>query len=146
MLTRNSTETKNLAKKIAGGVLKSGPRRSGATILALQGDLGSGKTTFTQGFARSLGIKSRVISPTFLIFRKYNLKGKDFKNLFHVDLYRIKGIEELDALGFGDILKDKGNIVLIEWAEKIRKFLPRYAECVYFKHKKNKSERDILVT
>lgn len=83
------------------------------------GDLGAGKTTFVQGLAEGLGIKERILSPTFILMREYG-------NLYHVDLYRLEeGIdEEVRNLGLTDIWGKKDNIVIIEWAEKITDLLP----------------------
>src|SRR4030042_4237719 len=108
IITENAEETKSLGRKTASDLTIS----HHPLILALSGDLGSGKTTFTQGFAEGLGIKSRVISPTFILMRKYG----DF---YHLDLYRLENnIEgEIKNLGIKDIWEDKKNIMIIEWAE-----------------------------
>lgn len=88
------------------------------------GDLGSGKTTFVQGLAEGLGIKERLISPTFILLREY--KRPSGGNFYHVDLYRLEMVTEteLESLGILDFAKNKKNIILIEWAEKARKILP----------------------
>lgn len=87
-------------------------------VVCLYGDLGAGKTTFVQGVARALGIEGRVVSPTFIIVRKY-------KNFWHVDLYRMNSIEEIDGLGLAEICADPKNIVFIEWPERMGKLLPK---------------------
>lgn len=108
LITSSSEETKqfaaNLAKKFNRG------------ILALSGELGSGKTTFVQGFAKGLGIKEKIISPTFIIIRQYPLPAGR-QELYHIDLYRV---ENFQGLGLKEILENPNNIVLIEWAEKIK--------------------------
>lgn len=86
-------------------------------IVCLYGDLGSGKTTFVQGLAKGLGIKQRIISPTFIIIRSYELAVGSF---YHIDLYRAEGKKDLEGLGIEEIINDKNNIVIIEWAEKLR--------------------------
>lgn len=101
--TKSAAETKLLASKFAA-------KHSGS-IIALTGELGSGKTTFVQGFAKGLGIKEKITSPTFVIIRQYP------NNFYHVDLYRIDNFQEL---GLEEILANPNNIVLIEWAEKIK--------------------------
>lgn len=84
------------------------------------GDLGAGKTSFVQGLAKGLGINQPIVSPTFILMRSYN-------NLYHLDLYRLEGelSMEIENLGLQDLWGKKGNIVVIEWAEKIRELLPK---------------------
>lgn len=88
-------------------------------VVALFGDLGVGKTAFTRGLAAGLGYNGRVTSPTFTILHEYNSVPK----LFHYDLYRIGGVDELDELGFYDTL-EQGGITVIEWSERIAEALP----------------------
>ncbi len=126
ILTKSAKETKALGKKIAANL-------KGGAILALTGELGSGKTTFAQGLAKGLGIKQRIISPTFILVRKYDL---GFKNFYHIDFYRLEtGIEkEVRNLGIEEIWDDPRNIVVIEWAEKIKKMIPKNATWIEFKN------------
>ena len=105
-ITTSAEETKHLAKTLA--------KKFKRGTIALTGELGAGKTTFIQGFAKGLGIKEKIISPTFVLIRQH-------KNLYHVDLYRLNDFKDL---GLEEILSDKNNIVLIEWAEKLKK-LPK---------------------
>lgn len=91
-------------------------------ILCLYGDLGSGKTTFVQGLARGLNINRRIISPTFIIARHYEMGSGNF---YHIDLYRVKTHADLLSFGLDDILSDPDNIVVIEWAEKLDTLLPK---------------------
>jgi len=120
-----------------------GARRKGALVFALTGDLGSGKTTFVQGFLRGLGVKKRTTSPTFIIFRRFALSHLLFANLYHADAYRLKKAKDLSALGFKGILDDPKNIVLIEWAEKIKKILPKNTIWIKFSHGKGELDRII---
>jgi tRNA threonylcarbamoyladenosine biosynthesis protein TsaE len=83
--------------------------------------LGSGKTTFVQGLAEGLGIKQRIISPTFIIMRSYESGSKNF---YHVDLYRIESEQDVEGLGLLEFMNDPQNIVVIEWPEKIKNLLP----------------------
>jgi len=110
-----------LAKKI----LKE-PIKRRAFVLALQGDLGGGKTTFLQGLAKGLGIKERILSPTFVLMKRFPIKNKKsgFKDFYHFDCYRIKSQKDLSVLDFKKIVSDPFNIVAIEWAERIKKTLP----------------------
>ena len=132
-ITNSSKATQELGRDFAK-VLKKGD------IVCLYGDLGSGKTTFVQGLAEGLGIKQRIISPTFIIIRSYSLKSQKSKvksqkynskvkslgirTFFHIDLYRIDDEKSITNLGIEEIINDPQNIVAIEWAEKLKSFLP----------------------
>ncbi|HWT75680.1 MAG TPA: tRNA (adenosine(37)-N6)-threonylcarbamoyltransferase complex ATPase subunit type 1 TsaE [Mobilitalea sp.] len=89
-------------------------------IYCLSGDLGVGKTVFTQGFAKGLGIDEAVNSPTFTIVQEY--EGKDMP-LYHFDVYRISDVEEMEEIGYEDYFYGEG-VCLIEWAELIEELLP----------------------
>ncbi len=125
--SKNSRETKNIGKILGEEVLKGdkGP------IIGLSGELGSGKTTFIQGLAKGLGIKDKITSPTFVIFKKYSIEKKDF---YHVDCYRINDSKDLIDLDFKEILENKENIVVIEWAEKIKDILPKDVLSIKFEY------------
>lgn len=124
VITKSSEETQKFAKEIAKDFKNGG-------VIALSGELGSGKTTFAQGFAKGLGINDKIISPTFLIIRQYKIPSQ--KNFFyHIDLYRIENID-LKNSGLEEILSDSTNIVLIEWAEKIDNQLPESIQRVNLK-------------
>lgn len=127
-LTENYLETKEVGEDLAKEI-KRGP---GAVVFGLKGDLGAGKTTFLQGFAKGLGIKEKVISPTFVIMNRFDLKGK-FNNFYHLDCYRIEKSKEMESLGFEEIINNPKNIVCIEWPEKIKKLLPEDVISIKFK-------------
>jgi len=114
-----------------------------ALVIALRGDLGAGKTTFTQGFFRGLGIKRNPISPTFVIMRRYAVRSAGFRNVYHFDAYRLKKAEDMEVLEFGKILMDPKNIILVEWPEKIQGALPRETVRLDFIHGKKENERVI---
>lgn len=116
--TFSAEETFSLGKKIGGEV------RPG-TIICLDGDLGVGKTVFSQGFAAGLGITEPVNSPTFTILQIYN-GGR--MPLYHFDVYRIGAVEEMDEIGYEDCFFGEG-VCLIEWPERIQELLP--AEAVH---------------
>lgn len=124
-LTTSPAQTKKLGKILAQKTLKSNSRKR-AFVVGLEGELGSGKTTFLQGFARGLGIRGRVLSPTFIIIRR-------LKNFYHIDCYRIQKSKELLALGFKKIIDNPKNIVAIEWSDRVRKILPKNTVMVEFK-------------
>lgn len=90
-------------------------------ILTLIGDLGAGKTTFTQRLAKHLGIEEAIQSPTFILMNEYVISAKtsQFKKLFHIDAYRLDNIEEVDILDLAAIASDPRNLIIIEWADKI---------------------------
>ncbi len=117
-------------------------------VLALIGDLGSGKTTFTQGFCKELGIEGRVVSPTFILVRKYSVPGRElkFETLYHADLYRLEGNleKEIENIGLTDFWKDKDSVVLIEWSEKIEKVLPESTLFVKFEYISEKSRKIVI--
>ncbi len=143
-ITNDSFETKELGKKIAKKLLEDKKDRERAQILALKGELGSGKTTFLQGFAKGLGIEEKVLSPTFVIFKKFKIKDPDFYLFYHIDCYRIKNSKELLSLGFEDFVKNPKNIIAIEWAEKVKDILPENKITIDFKIKEI-SKRKIII-
>lgn len=124
--TNSAQATQELAFKIAGD-LKAGD------IVALQGDLGSGKTTFVQGLARALGVTRKVTSPTFVFVKSYpaQLNHKSV-TLYHVDLYRTQTGRDVDSLGLADILSDKEAITVVEWPEKMPEIFDRAAVKINF--------------
>lgn len=111
-------------------------------VIFLYGNLGSGKTTFIQGLAKGLGVERRIISPSFIIVRNYNLKKGNF---YHIDLYRTQNNLDILGLGIDEILSDKNNIVALEWAEKITNNLPTKRTEIHFKYlDENKREIEIV--
>lgn len=129
-VSRSELDTEAFAEKLAAKT------RPGAVIL-LEGDLGAGKTVFARGFARGLGIRETLSSPTYTIVQEYRLPPEISPEggfLYHLDLYRIGG--EADALGFGvdEFLSDARSIALVEWPERIRGILPDRAATVRIRH------------
>lgn len=139
--TYSSEETKELGKALASEIFKEG-RKAKSVIVSLEGELGGGKTTFVQGFLRGAGYKGRVTSPTFILWKRFSIKRSGFKNIYHVDAYRIKDTSELDVLGFKELLRDPANIFLIEWAGNIKSVLGK-SRRVKFEHGKKETERKI---
>jgi tRNA threonylcarbamoyladenosine biosynthesis protein TsaE len=96
-------------------------------VLAISGDLGAGKTTFMQAFAKQMHIVEPVISPTYVIMKRYGVPEEAvevFKTLVHMDVYRIDDVAEMGPLHFNEILTANDTVVCIEWAEKIKELLP----------------------
>ncbi|MDA8611501.1 tRNA (adenosine(37)-N6)-threonylcarbamoyltransferase complex ATPase subunit type 1 TsaE [Candidatus Pacebacteria bacterium] len=110
----------------------------GAVVVGLSGNLGAGKTTFTQQVAKKLGVKDAITSPTFVIMKRYELPkdsetpgqargvGVDlgFENLIHIDAYRLESGKELEVLDFKEMLNNPSNLIFIEWPEKVSEILP----------------------
>jgi len=134
-------------KDFAARFLKQlAPSPIGATVIGLRGELGAGKTTFTQTCAKLLGISENITSPTFVILKKYKLSegvlsgGISF--LIHIDAYRLKGGEELNAIGWQEIISDPKHLIMIEWPELVMDVMPKNTIYVDFKHV-NETTREI---
>lgn len=137
-ISKNSEETKNY------GLIFAQKLTSGTTIL-LYGDLGSGKTTFVKGFAAGLGIKDRILSPTFVLQRIHQVPNSKIKRLNHMDLYRIENPIEIKNLGIEEIVEDTENVNIIEWADRLIDFKPIKGFRIHFNYI-NENEREIEVT
>lgn len=133
-VTSSYQETQHLGEDIA-------KKLSPGDVVALYGDLGAGKTTFMQGLAKGLGITHRIISPTFIIVRKYELNAK---RLYHIDLYRTETVADLEGIGLEEILSDREAIIAIEWPDKMGKLLPKNRLEIQFKWI-NENERKITI-
>ena len=136
--SHNPKETQKIAADLAHKILKT---KKGA-VIALEGELGAGKTTFIQGFAKALGVKSKVKSPTFVLMKKY--KVFHGTNLFHLDCYRIGNHKDLKISEFKEIIHEPHNIVLIEWAERVREILPKKHITIHIDHI-SENERKITI-
>jgi tRNA threonylcarbamoyladenosine biosynthesis protein TsaE len=144
-LTNSAIQTKKLGEKLAKKILKKTTKKKGTFVIGLTGELGGGKTTFLQGLAKGLGIKQKILSPTFVIMKKFKVpKKKNFYWFYHIDCYRLQKPKELFDLGFKEIISNPQNIVAIEWAEKIKKILPKNAPILKFKFIDEKTREIIL--
>lgn len=154
--TKNFKETKKVAAFLAKEIICL-PKKE-ALVVALGGELGSGKTTFVQGFAEALGVKEKVLSPTFVLLKIYSLKIRararlrrqeklklKFRHLVHIDCYRLGSSKDLLHLGFADLLKNKDAIILIEWAGRVKEILPKNTLWIKFKHGGKPNERTIAI-
>lgn len=146
IITKNSKETQALGRKLVG-------KMQGGEVICLSGELGSGKTTFTQGFLESLGAEGPYTSPTFLIMKQYEIRRKnkeeskkqkkEIQNIYHIDAYRV-GEKDVADLGWEEIIADKKNIVIVEWAERIKNIVPQNALWIKFEWL-NENERKITL-
>lgn len=141
MSTERSIISRSEADTEAAGAALARELKPG-TVVLLYGDLGAGKTVFSRGFARGLGVTEPVSSPTYTIVQEYGLASGN--RLYHMDLYRIS--DERAALGFGvdEFLGEPGAISLVEWPERIGGLLPDDAVRVELKHR-SESERELRI-
>ena len=101
------------------------PSQRDATLVTLVGELGAGKTAFTKAVAHALGVEEVITSPTFVLEKIYLLpryRGGEtatFARLVHIDAYRLEKGTDLSPLGFDELMKDSGNLILLEWPEKV---------------------------
>jgi tRNA threonylcarbamoyladenosine biosynthesis protein TsaE len=121
-ITKNAPETAKVGENLA--------HHLDGHIYCLYGDLGSGKTTFTQGFAKGLGITTRLLSPTFIIVRRYDLPKNIF--FYHIDLYRLNSTGQMKGIGLEEIFTGPEAIVVIEWAERLGDLLPKRRTDIQF--------------
>lgn len=133
--TNNVSETESIAEKLGAAVPPG-------SVIAMFGDLGAGKTAFTRGFARGMGIDCDVSSPTFALVNEY--RGKN-KTLYHFDMYRISGWDDLYSTGYFDYL-DAGNCLIIEWSENVEAILPEDCIRVTITKTEDFTERNIEIT
>jgi tRNA threonylcarbamoyladenosine biosynthesis protein TsaE len=122
IITKSTEDTKKIGIDMAKGL-------SGGEVICLEGDLGAGKTTFTQGLLEGLGADGPYTSPTFAIMKKYETRDK---NIYHIDTYRVEADDLLD-LGWEEIIFDKNNIVIVEWPERVKRIIPKNKIHVDFK-------------
>ncbi len=142
--TRGAKKTQKLAADLARKIVKLKPQKH-ARVFALEGELGAGKTTFIQGFAKALKIRQRITSPTFVLMRHYKMETRDWKLLVHIDAFRLKDWHDLVSLGIKDIFANPGNIILIEWAERVQPILPKKHTRIHIDHLE-KNTRKITIT
>ncbi len=113
-------------------------------VVFLIGNLGSGKTTFTKGIARGLGIKNRILSPTFIVVRSHSTANERIQTLYHLDLYRLKDEGEVLNVSLTDYMNDEKGIVVIEWPEVSQEIVKKNAWKVKFETKDDERSIEIL--
>lgn len=133
-ITKSEADTEKTGEKLAGYL-------TGGEVIAFTGDLGAGKTCFTRGLAKGLGFKGTVTSPTFAIINEYS--GGQL-NLYHFDMYRVTGWEDLYSTGYFDYL-EAGGVIAAEWSENITSALPPHTIYVSIE-KIDETSRKITVT
>ncbi len=185
-ISKSGLQTRNFAKKVAMEILFAKNLKQ-AFVLGLVGDLGAGKTTFVQGLGRALGVKGRMLSPTFLLMRRHELKNQngidsdDYRGengrggdlifghpmtrghrmsgdkrgladknqkhrfLYHIDAYRLYNSQELLDLGWERIIADEKNIVVVEWADKIKDLMPKNTLWINFEHGEDETMRGLTL-
>jgi len=133
-ITHNFKETQKLGELLALEL-------RGGEVLCMDGELGAGKTTFTQGLLKGLKVKGPYTSPTFLIMKEYEVKSSKSnppaggsnqaqnsksktEKIYHFDVYRV-GVEDILDLGWKEIISDDKNVVIVEWPERVEKILPK---------------------
>jgi len=127
--THSAEETQALGVQYAQDLWKT-TRGDKALVVALQGELGSGKTTFAQGFAQGLHIEANILSPTFVIIKEY--KAPDDRKLYHIDCYRLQNSRDLLELDWEEIVANPKNIILLEWPERVESILPKTTVTIEF--------------
>jgi len=137
--TYSEQETLSLAQSFA-------QRLERGDVVALWGELGTGKTRFVKGVCEAFGADHHVSSPSFVILNRYEGKGRDERELFvyHLDLYRVKSVDEIYDLGYEEFIYGNG-ITLVEWAEQMADLLPARRYDVRLRYGEKDTERRILI-
>jgi tRNA threonylcarbamoyladenosine biosynthesis protein TsaE len=132
----HSPEATYILGQTIGRCLKKGD------IIALSGDLGSGKTCFTQGLAKGLDVLAgyNVTSPTFTLMNEYPGRLR----LYHLDVYRLSGPRDIEEIGYEDYFYGSG-VIVIEWAEKVEQLVPDYGIWIFFRHLEENT-REIVIS
>lgn len=115
-----------------------------ATVLTLTGDLGAGKTTLTKAIGKTLGVTETMISPTFVIMKRYSMQNEHFDTLIHIDAYRLETPQEILSLGWNSIIENPRNLLIIEWPEKISAILPICMNAVVLEHMNEKKRKLVM--
>ena len=124
-ITNNEEETVNFAREVAKKIEDGG-------VICLFGDLGTGKTTFTKGIAKHFGLGEIIIkSPAYTYIRRHEAQGR---NIYHIDLYRLNSIDELLLREIEELTENPKNIIIIEWADRMGKYLPEKRINIYLKY------------
>jgi tRNA threonylcarbamoyladenosine biosynthesis protein TsaE len=119
---------------VAADFLKylSALQNDSAVVVGLYGNLGSGKTSFTQALGKTLGVLENITSPTFVIMKRFVLHDHSFENLIHIDAYRLEAPGEIEKLGWKEAIADRRNLILVEWPEKVGNVMPENHIKIHF--------------
>jgi len=140
-LSKSLSDTRAIAKTFLASLKPS----EHATVVALSGDLGAGKTAFTKELGNLLGIPhDQITSPTFVIMKILNIRHSAFEHLIHIDAYRLEDEQELVSLGWNEIAQDPKNLILIEWPEMVKGLIPKDARKLSLKFI-DESTREITI-
>ena len=132
VISENLEETKEKAIKLKNKLCEEDKNTHKARVVGFYGELGSGKTTFIQYLGETFGIKEKLLSPTFVIEKIYNIKNnRKFNRFIHIDAYRLEEAGELRTLGWEEILRDSKNLIVVEWGGKVEELLPKDTLRVY---------------
>ena len=128
-IVSNEQDMQNLVLQVLSKLGNPITRFDGAVVLALNGDLGAGKTTFTKALAKVLGITEHITSPTFVIQKSYNIPTCETSNvshtkLVHIDAYRLQNAEDATVLDLENTADNPRNLVVIEWVENMKGAVP----------------------
>ncbi len=129
---KHLSKSLNETQKIAEDFLNTLEKGDSGTVVALQGDLGAGKTAFSQAIGEILQVREVMQSPTFVIEKIYEINFKGFTHLIHIDAYRLDKKEELLHLGWEEIISRPENLILIEWPERVKEIIPERANQINF--------------
>ncbi|MDO8565775.1 MAG: tRNA (adenosine(37)-N6)-threonylcarbamoyltransferase complex ATPase subunit type 1 TsaE [Candidatus Moranbacteria bacterium] len=138
LITTGAEETRSFGKKLAREIMPG-------ALICLKGDLGTGKTTFAQGFLEGLGAARPYVSPTFVIMKQYDLpQAKNgIKRVYHADAYRVE-TKDFVSLGFSEWCTDTEGVVILEWPERVEKLIPKNAVWITFTAK-SENERELKI-
>ena len=140
IITSSEKETLAFAKKYAS-------RLRGGEVIGLAGDLGAGKTVFAKGLAAGLGTRANVASPTFVLMKIYPVRKRSspVKFFCHIDAYRLRNPRDILAIGAGEYFGRADTVTAVEWADKIKKILPKKTKYINIKDVRN-NKRDIFIS
>ena len=138
VISKSLEDTKKVAQEILAKIFDK--KDNGAMVLLLEGDLGSGKTTFVQFLAKELGVKNQLTSPTFVLMKSYKIPNPSterlnlsVKNLVHLDAYRLNSGQDLSNLGWTELISNPDNLIVLEWPERVASLFAGHEFKINFK-------------